>query len=236
GLALGAHEQGQALVVDGSPLVVAGLVGEALLGVGAVGEKSAPGARIGVDLAPQGLPHAGRGVADEHPGRDLHQPPGQEPPQARRTGGQHDDRHQITPWLIPDSISVPPSPCRLTWSGASSMSASSIPGSSRVLMSFTQRSRRPVSLMRSRIRRRVRPPTSIGPSAAASKAAGMPISVLYRSATSSTNDSSCPEWTNPRAGEQPSAATTAWATPYMHWAAEVMPWLGGSPESKSPGV
>ncbi|GFH35598.1 hypothetical protein SCWH03_18190 [Streptomyces pacificus] len=42
---------------------------------------------------------------------------------------------------------------------------------------------------------------------------------------SMTKDSSWPEWTKPRAGLQPSEVTTAWAIPYMHWAAAVTAWF-----------
>lgn len=53
---------------------------------------------------------------------------------------------------------------------------------------------------------------------------------------SRTKKSSWPERMKPRAGLQPREATTAWAMPYMHWAAAVMAWLTGSPLVESPGV
>ena len=70
-------------------------------------------------------------------------------------------------------------------------------------MSFTVRSMTLSSKTLSRTRRRVVPVRSSIPSATTSKAIGMVVSALYRSAMSYTKDRSCPVWTKPSPGEQP---------------------------------
>lgn len=49
--------------------------------------------------------------------------------------------------------------------------------------------------------------------AATRNAAGTVTSVLYKSATSYTNDSNLPVWTNPSPAEYPADTTAAWHRP-----------------------
>ena len=100
-------------------------------------------------------------------------------------------------------------------------------------MSLTVRSMTLSSKILSRTRRRVVPVRSSIPSATTSKAIGIVVSALYRSATSYTKDRSWPVWTKPRPGEHPRETMTPWTTPYSAACAADSAWLIGSEASKS---
>src|SRR5690606_19629448 len=208
------QHQREPVEVGRHPVVPMADICEALWTRGSIDHQGPSAAEPRHDFLPQPFTNSPAEVADEHAGRHLFEPSRHLASQA--DGSRRQDKDYHDPSSAPGSGSKfsPPATLPRTGSHRKITSAHSFSIASGALnmvaRSLTHRSTTDSLCIRSRIARRVSDATSNDPDAATSKATGIAVSALYKSAMSYTRERSWPVWITPSPGAHPRLTITAW--------------------------